>query len=336
MAIELSANPRQRSGVHTLSPAGYQAYLKARYHWNNRGAEGLDDALAYFSQVVAREPAFADGHAAMARAHVASAEAYRQPPRHELELAHEAAARALALDPELSEAHLAIGETYRLLNWDWASAEDAYARAILLNPSNENARRAYSVLLVTMERRGEAVREAERACELDPMCLIASLNAAWVHYAVGDYDRAIERCRHALDMEARRIAAHRLLAAAYLQDGGWDRAIAALEAGLSIDANDPVTLASLAHARAIGGDTAAAEMIGARLSALDRYVPPLSLALVSTGLADLDAAFDALDTACVARDPMVAHVVIDPRFEPLRRDPRYSRLRTTLKLSSYP
>jgi TolB-like protein/tetratricopeptide (TPR) repeat protein len=332
LAVELAPAPSASPTAPALAPTAYQAYLKGRYHWNTRGSEGLDDALTWFTRVVEETPTFGAGHAALARTRIAFAESYQRAPRQELAQARDAAIRALELDPELAEAHLAMGDVHRLLNWDWRSAEASYSRAVMLNPSFESVHRSYGALLVSLDRPDEAVREVERACDLDPLCLISTLSAARVHYLVGDYDRAAEKCRHSIDMDPERVHAHRLLGAVLLQVDDHERAVAALETALTISPDDPITLAWLAHARAVNGDRAGAEALAERLRVSATYVSPYHLALAHAGLGDSDAAFAALDAACVDRDPMVALVAIEPRFERIRRDPRYATLRDYLKL----
>ena len=100
-----------------------------------------------------------------------------------------------------------------------APRESAYSQAIALNPSYESAHRGYGVMLASLARHAQAIRESERACELDPLCLAVNTSAAWVRYAAGDYGAAIEHCRRTMEMDARYPAARRLLGAAYLQSG---------------------------------------------------------------------------------------------------------------------
>ncbi len=106
-------------------------------------------------------------HAALARAHIARAEYYTAATRENLVLARAAAVRSLELDSTLYEGHMAMGDTCRMLEFDWAGAEYAYIRAIALNPSYESAHRSYAVMLGIHGRHAEAVRESERACELE-------------------------------------------------------------------------------------------------------------------------------------------------------------------------
>src|SRR5581483_7292875 len=256
------------------------------------------------------------------------AEYYGDVPRPLLEQARQSAKRALDLESSLSEAHLALAEVRRMLEWDWRGAEAAYTQAIVLNPSHEGAHRSYGIMLAALGRGDEAVREVERACELDPLCLVVNTSAAWVHFASGDYDAAIGRCRHTIDMDPRFFAARRLLGAALLQAGRTSEAVRAYSEAVELAPDNPVLLSWLAHAKAVSGNRAEAADIVRGLNASKGrcLVPAYHLALAHVGLGDYAAAFAELEQATVECDPALASVVIDPRFEPIRADARYARL----------
>ena len=147
-------------------------------------------------------PQFATAHAALARATVAAAEYYVREPREALDAAEAAASRALAIDPSQSEAVTALAEVRRARDWDWDGAEDAFRRALTLNPSNEGARRLYGVFLAARGQLSQAAAMTDIACDLDPLCLVSNTGAAWVRYVAGDYADVIDRCRHTIDMAA--------------------------------------------------------------------------------------------------------------------------------------
>ena len=333
LATELAGGSEPRPS-RTPAPAAYQAYLKGRYYWNKSGAEGLEDAVTFYQQALAASADFGAAHAALARAYIARAEYYTAPPRENLLLARAAARRSLELDPSLYEGHMAAGDTLRMLDFDWTGAEDAYRQAIGLNPSFESAHRSYAVLLGIHGRHAEAVRASERACELDPLCLVVGSTAAWVRFAAGDYDAVVEHCRNTLDMSPDFIPARRLLAVAYLLSGQPGRAITELDTALAATGADPLILSWFAHARAVTGAHAAGAELLAQARALTgrRHVSSYHLALAHTGLGDPDSAFAALDQAWLDRDPALPAVVLDPRFDPLRGDTRYAELRQRLGL----
>ncbi len=336
LAMELL--PEQRTaGASCSDAAAYQSYLKGRFYWNKPGDDGLNEAIFYFNQALERDPAFAAAHAARARAHIAKAEYYDEMPRTALGTAQSSAARALELDPGLAEGHLALGDVQRLLAWDWTGAEAAYRQAIGLNPSLEGAHRAYGVMLAALSRLDEAAREVDRAMELDPLCLVVGSSAAWVRYLAGDYAGAIERCRHTIDMDAKYgfSVGRRLLGAAHLQAGQSRQAVAEMEVAVTHAGPEPVLVTWLAHAKAVTGDAAGARVLLKALFARRtlRHLPSYHLALAYTGLGDSDAAFASLDQACADRDPVIANIAVEPRFAPLRSDPRYRGLVRRLGLA---
>ena len=247
VALELLPDRAPTPSTGTRHVEAYQSYLKGRYHWNRPGEEGIRECLGFYDLALKHDPAFAAAHGAKARATVAAAEYYVLEPRAALDAAEASAAQALAIDPTQPEALVALAEVRRARDWDWDGAEEAYRRAMSLNPSNEAAHRLYGVLLGARRQNEAAVAMTDRAFDLDPLCLTASTSAAWVRYVAGQYDDVIERCRHTIDMDPSYVAPHRLLAAAQLQTGDVDGSIRYL-ASVPSTRTDPLSLAWLAHA----------------------------------------------------------------------------------------
>jgi len=328
-------------GVHTgrradENPAAYQAYLRGRYHWAKPGDSGLVESLAGFEEATRLAPDFAAAHGGLARVRLGSAEYYHEPPRPALLAARASASRALDLDPSVSEAVAVLADTRRMLEMDWPAAEAGYVQALALNPSNEFALRAYGVTLAVSSRFEDAARYVDQACEMDPLCLMANTMAAWIRYLSGDVERAIDRCHHALNLFPEFAPARRLLGAAYLRAGECARARATLDSTAPSDSADPIRLAWLAHAQAVGGArTDARESIARALSLqATRYVSPYHLAIAYAGLEDRDCAFAALEQAWLDRDPALAFVAVEPRLESLRDDRRYGEVVERLNLRS--
>jgi TolB-like protein/Tfp pilus assembly protein PilF len=337
LAMELV--PERREALERVSPrqtAAYQAYLKGRFHWNRTGDEGLKPALIFYQRALDLDPDFASAHAAMARAEIALADFSREPGRAALARARAAALRAIELDPGIGEAHVAMAEVYKGLDWNWDQAEAAYRTAIALSPSCEVAHRSYAVFLAAMGRCDEARREADRAAWLDPMCLAVNTSAAWVRYAAGEFDEAIDRCRHALEMESGYSLARRLLGAAYVAAGRHREGIAELEKVSGDDCVRSVSLAWLAQAKAVSGRSDEASDLLAHLAGLhtDCYVPAYHMALAYAALGRTDAAFASLSRAFDDRDPAVVQLGVEPRFAPLRNEARFAGLLAQLSLPS--
>jgi TolB-like protein/tetratricopeptide (TPR) repeat protein len=313
----------------------YQAYLKGRYHWNRGGADGATTAIACYEKAIEIDAGFGAAYAAMARARVALANHSRQAGRGSLEQAREAALRAVEIDPGISDAHVALAEVRRALEWNWRLAEDEYRTALAIAPSCEAAHRFFGQFLAAMSRFAEAKAEVDRACDVDPFCLVVLTSAAWVRYIAGEFDAAIDRCRHVLDMDPAFLSARRILGAALLGAGRPEEAIAELTSAAGRSGEDYISLAWLAHATAVGGSQSEAAALVARIESFAGcgYFSGYHLALAHTGLGNRDRAFDLLARACDDRDPSIVNVAVEPRFNALRGDPRYASLLRTLGLA---
>ena len=235
-----------------------------------------------------------------------------------------AAERAQRLAPNLTEAHLTTADLTRYLQRDQSRSRASYKRAIELNPSHEGARIGYSKMLAALGEFPLAVREADRARELDPMCLTANATAAWVRYLAGDYDTAVSLCRDTLEMDNGYVWANRLLGGALLAGGRRNEALRTLERVVDDYDADPISLAWLAYARARTDDPRGAGDLLERLAqlSLERYVSSYHEAIVHAGLGDIESACDALGRAEADKDPMLANVNVDPRLSDVRGDPR--------------
>ena len=325
VAVELLPDRAPTPLTGTRYVDAYQNYLKGRYHWNRSGDEGILECLAFYERALKRDPGFATAHGALARATAAAAEYYLCEPRTAFDAAEASASRALAIDPTESSAHVALAEVRRSRDWDWDGAEDAYRRALMFNPNNEGALRLYGVFLSARRQPDAAATMTDRACELDPLCLVANTSAAWVRYVGGRYEDVVELCRHTIDMDAGFLAPHRLLAAARLQMGDVGGSIQHLDSVPAVR-TDATSLAWLAHALGVKGDRHRATSILCQLDewAQERYVSPYHRALGHAGLGDFDATFAMLSRACDERDPAVMHVASEPRFAAIRPDARYA------------
>ena len=348
LAMELV--PDHRDTLVRVSPRqteAYQAYLKGRFHWNRTGDAGLVTALTYYERALELDPGFAAAYAAVARGLVAMADFSREPGRDAFTRARAAALRCLELDPGVADAHVALAEVHKALDWNWAAAEAAYRDALALSPSCDTAHSYYSRFLAAMSRHEEARQEIDRAASLDPMCLAVGTTSAWVRYAAGEFEEAIERLRHTLEMDDSYVFARRLLGASYMAAGMPREGIMELERACRVEPPDEkdgrahrgaaVSLAWLAHAKGtLGRHDEAAEIIR-QLEGLrrDGYVPAYHMALAFAGVGDPDTVFQELSRACDERDPAVLHLGVEPRFAPLRGDARFTSLLARLAFPSF-
>jgi tetratricopeptide (TPR) repeat protein len=205
--------------------------------------------------------------------------------------------------------------------------------ALALNPSNVAVHRLYGLYLAARGRTADATAAADRAYDLDPLCLVVNTSAAVVRYLARDFPPAIARCRDTLDMDERFAPARRLLTAALLQMGRADEAAVELET-LAREHPDAVSLAWAAHGFGTIGDRVRARGILDQVEVLARrrYVSAYHRALAYLALDDHDSALRLLGQAFAQRDPSIINLGVDPRFDQLGRDPRYRALIEQLAL----
>jgi TolB-like protein/Tfp pilus assembly protein PilF len=333
-ALALELLPASALGpVASAHPDAYQAFLRGRYHWNKAAEAGLKEAITAYDEAIALDPAFGRAYSSRARARVALCECYLAPPTEALCDAFADATRALDFDPGDAEALLVRGEVNRVLRWDWQAAEEDYRAAVASNPNGCPAHRYYALFLAT-QRRSEAVALAQRACDLDPLCLTVNSSAGLVAYYRGDYATAARRYQMVLDMDRTFAPARRGLAATLLQLGRAENAVAQLRSMLTLRL-DPASRAWLGYALAAAGAMAEARSLAAQLDARNggRPFPAYPLALLYAGLCESDRAFEQLDRACDARDPALGALAVEPAFAALREDPRYRSLAIRIGLS---
>ncbi|HUO84764.1 MAG TPA: tetratricopeptide repeat protein, partial [Thermoanaerobaculia bacterium] len=236
-----------------------------------------------------------------------------------------AALRALELDPDLAEAHASLAAVRWWHDWNRIEAEQEFRTALSLNPNYAVAHDAYGILLAEMQEMDAANEHLRRAQEIDPLSLIISTHVAFPFLFSGRVEEAIEQLQLTLDMDPDFIPALGWLGLAWERRGKFDQAIEVFERALAI--NDiPIVRASLAHTRASTGDTTAARADLASLIQQKerRYVSPYDIAVVHSGLREIDQAFDWLERAIDDRSAWMVFLRVDQRLDPLRGDPRFA------------
>jgi serine/threonine-protein kinase len=311
----------------------YSLYVKGRYLWNQRG-EGLSSGLVCFQQAVARDPNYGLAHVGMADCYSLLGWYCLLPPKETFPLAIAAAEQALRIDESLAEAHISRALVATFFEWDWLLAEREFARGMDLNPGYPTGHHWFAEYLLAMGRTDEALREARRAQELDPLGLIIFALLGGTFYYSRQYDQAIRECERAIEMGSTSIAAHHWLGLGYLQKGMLEQAVCVFERGIQIPTGRPLLLGLLGHARALSGRTAQAERDFAEISDVgSKGYSPLGAALVQLGLGAKDAALDWLEKAHEERAPMLMYLAVDPIFDGLRTESRFRRLVQRMALS---
>ncbi len=325
--------PPAVSETPTRVPGAYEAYLTGRFHWHRSGSDGLLTAITFYDQALAHDPGFGRAHSSRARAWLSLSEYYVVPPGDALRSAREAAERALAIDPEDPDAWVVIGEARRVLDHDSAGARAAYDKVLSGNASSECAHRFYAWFLGARSPGAGAIAVADRAFSLDPLCIVMQTCAAEVRFLSGDYEGALSRSRHTLEMEPKSERARRAASLALVQLGRGADAVAIFDP-LPDRSASLTSLAVKACALVAAGHIDRARTIARRLErrSHDSVVSPYHFAALHAALGDADAAFAQLALADAAGDPWLDAVGVDPRFACLRADVRLQAIRARLRL----
>ena len=304
----------------------YDLYLRGRYVWHQRTAAGLDQARRLLEQAVAADPTFAPAHAALADVFAVLPLWSDLPPDQTYPRARAAALEALRLDSTLASPWAVLGDFNAMYAWSWGEAERNFRRSLTLDPNNANTRHWYNGdFLKAVGRLDEAVREAQRARELDPLSLTINGAAGRALYSAGRAEDAVQLLRNVVAIDTTFTLTNEYLGTAYVALGRYAEAMPVLRRSFDPGARQAMPLALFGYALAKSGRRADAEAILRELLDRDRrgYVVPTSLAVLSAGLGDTSKTYAWLRRAVEAHDPfLIYNYVNDPMMAPFRRDPR--------------
>jgi TolB-like protein/DNA-binding winged helix-turn-helix (wHTH) protein/Tfp pilus assembly protein PilF len=312
---------------HRVEPDAYEAYLKGRYFWNKRTEDGLTKSIQYFQQAIAEDPKFAAAYAGLADTYsILGSDVL--PARVASSKAHVAASKALELDPAIAEGHAELGLVEFYYDWDWARSEQEFRRAIELNPNYATAHQWYSYYLAAMGRFPEALEEAKKAQQIDPLSLSINTTLAGRYRDLRQYTQAIDLNRRTLEMDPNFVPAHVALGAAYEDQGLWPQAVSEYQKAVEVSQNTPTALASLGSAYGHSGnrDEAHKVITSLREASKSHYVSAFDMASVFAGVGDRDSAFHWLEKAYAERESQMAFLNVTRRMDPLRSDPRFAEL----------
>lgn len=315
----------------TDNSEAYQLYLKGRFHWNKRTEEGLRRGIQFFREAIDSDPSFASAYAGLADCFITLATNIPLPPRETMPKAKAAAMRAIEIDDGLAEAWASLGAVRWWFDWDWEGAEEAYRRAISLNPNYATAHDGYSMLLSARGRFDEAVEQISKACDLDPLSLIIAVHAGWPFYFARDFESAIRKFRKALDLDDKFIPAHGWLGMALGQQHRYREALDTFSRALEVE-RVPILTAMLAHAHALAGDReqALALLNDHTATARERYISPYDIAVIHAGLGNKGEAIAHLQAAIIDRSPWMVFLRVDPRLDGLRDEPAFAEIAAAL------
>ena len=329
--IRINLNPQEQAAlkkVKVVNPEAYESYLKGRYFWNKRTADGLKVALAYFNQAIDEDPKYAPAYSGLADTYALLGDWQYSvmTPKEALPKAKAAAIKALELDSTLGEAHNSLAFCLDGFDWDLDSGGKEFRRAIELNPGYATAHHWYAWHLSLLGRHEEAIAEMRKAENLDPLSLIINADLSELLVLAHFYDESMHQSRKTIEMDPNFALAHNQLGQAYLQKQMHEEAIAELLKAVQLSGGSPTCIANLARAYAASGKRGEAVKL---LSDLEKrsnpsYSHASEIAVIYAALGDTDQAMKWLEKGYEER--FNPGVLLRPGFDPLRSDPRFEDL----------
>jgi TolB-like protein/DNA-binding winged helix-turn-helix (wHTH) protein/Tfp pilus assembly protein PilF len=335
--IRINLTPREQAAlknVKVVNPEAYESYLKGRYFWNKRTADGLKVALAYFKQATEEDPKYAKAYSGLADTYALLGDwQYAvMTPKEAFPKAKAAAVHALELDNTLGEAHNSLAFVLDGFDWDLDAGGKEFQRAIELNPGYATAHHWYAWHLSLLGRFDEAIVEMRKAENLDPLSLIINADLAELLGLAHAYDDSIRQSLKTIEMDPNFALAHNQLGQAYLQKHMYAEAIAELQKAVELSRDSPTCIANLARAYVASGKRSEAVKL---LDDLKRrsstgYSNASEIAMIYASLGDTDQAMNWLEKGFEER--FNPGVLLRPGFDPLRSDPRFEDLRRRIGL----
>jgi TolB-like protein/Tfp pilus assembly protein PilF len=318
------ADERRLAKSYTDNTEAYRLYLKGRFYWNKRTAEGFNQAVDYFRQAIERDPDYALAYAGLADCYILRPGRQRE----ELPKAKEAAERALALDPTLAEAHTSLAFAKTLFNRDWDGARAGFEEAIRLNPKYPTAHQWFGIYWSILGKPDEALAEINRAIELDPLSLIINTDKGRILYYARRYDEAIRHLQETLRLDADFGTARSILGSCYAEKGMYDQAVAEIlrSAELGTARSGGFGRVAYVHARAGRRDEAQKSLAQLEQLSKESHVSPYTFAAIYSALGERDRAFIMLQRSIDENEAGQSFMKVDPAFDPLRSDPRFAEL----------
>jgi serine/threonine-protein kinase len=320
----------------TIDVEAHQACLRGRHYLARRTDEDLRTAVEQFERALVHDPAYALAYAGLSECQTILASAgYEAGAAAAMARARAAALRAVELDDELADAHVALGLVSFRLEWHWLEAEREFTRATNLNPGLATAYHFYALYLAAMGRTEEAQAAIARAQGLDPLSLIVCAAAGRVWHFARAYEEAVVRYHAALELDPRFADARMNLGLTYVELGRHDEAILEFRRAAELSGRRSLLRALEGYAYGVNGQADDAQRAVEDLQPLVERgeLSAILLAYPCIGLGDADRAFEWLDRAVAERAGLLIYLKVEPMFDRLRGDPRMTGLMRRLQLA---
>jgi tetratricopeptide (TPR) repeat protein len=295
----------------------------------------LQKALSLLQQARELDPSFAQAYATESFAHAALTVLGFLAPSEGWEKARSLVVKAIELDDSLAEAHSYYGMALMLADWDWPQAEAELRRAVALKPEDPNTHGWLAELLLLLRRFDEALAEAQRAYEIDPLSVEGNRKRALCELFSGDHEACIQSCRRVLELDPRHALAHFYLGLAQYFSGKLDDALKTVQGASGSLSYDPLLYSGLGYVLGRAGRVDEARKVLAEFQAGRTKGLPCSwlISVVHLGLGENDEALSALEQTVEEREGLATYANVFPMFEPVRSEPRFQALMRKMNLA---
>ncbi|MGO9540890.1 MAG: tetratricopeptide repeat protein [Terriglobales bacterium] len=329
LRIELApSSSTARDYSRRVNHEAYDAYLQGRYYTSKWNDAGFEKATASFRRSIDIDPTYALAYDGLADLYSTQALWGLRPSTDLFPLAKAAARKALELDDGLGDAHATLGMIKLAFDWDWSGAGKEFERAVQFTPSSSVVHLSYSRFLTAIGRQDEAVNEARKGLELDPLNPAANAQLGWVLYYAGRNDEAIAQLKRTLELDPNFASAYFELGWNYAQKRMYPEAVSACVKALNLEPDEQVTLCSCGIVYALAGKRQDALQLLARLKKFPQqgYLDPYNVMAIYVGLGDRDSAIHWLERAYQEHSASIYGLKTDPFVNPIRSDPRFQDL----------
>ena len=329
--IHLRLSPQRAATIarrQTQNPDAYDWYLRGRHHYNQMTPATAARALDCFCRATALDPAYALAWAGIADTYSSRLFNSDTRPSDVSEHARAAAERALKNGGSVAEAHTSAAIVHFLFDWDWRAAEAHLRQAIAIDPSSSQSYWMLGHAISQQGKHDQALAAARRARELDPLSALSHSMSSQIAFSARDLEAAVLHAREALLAEPDFWVAYWQLGQACQQMGRTDQALETLAEASRLSNGNSKPMSLSAYTLATSGRVGEARDMLTALEQLAqrRYVPPYAIALVYAGLNDDLRVFQWLENALAVRDVHLIYVLVDPKWDPFRKDARFQEL----------
>jgi adenylate cyclase len=316
---------RALSKKPTENPEAHRLYLLGRYEFAKYTQAGWNNAIRYYEEALKLDPNYALAYCGLAD-NYAYMGSVVMPEKEAIAKEKEFAQKALALDPELAEAHMSLALAL-VAAYDWRNGLKEFDRALELNPNLAFAYELQAWTVNGLGRFDEAIAKTRKAVELDPLNPFFQMSLSFYLYWARKYDDAIAQARKTLEMDPNAAINHVLLGLSFLKKGDTVGAIAEFQ---KTKAPNPGAWYQgyLGYAYALSGDRAKAEQALRELEELAnrQYVSPTAFATIYLGLGEKEKCLDWLEKAYEQQDSACWYLKIDQIYDGVRNEPRFQSL----------